>query len=218
MNNIIYDEEIITPKDNAWKYYYNLIVKLDKKDCVKFSLFCAKTVNPNTKESNHCIILVEKWLLDEKSVNRQELLNATNVINIANAAIYFVNIVDTDVWTAYATSNTAFYAISSVSASYATSAVAYATNAVWYAININSIIKINNINKYLQILLRETKQFQNNKILEQISKGDVDKLELVDWNMITDIMQEDYNIVHEFEYCDIFSRRCLIELLRKEYP
>ena len=96
-------------------------------------------------------------------------------------------------------------------------AASYAASAVANVIHINSIVKISNINKYLQVLLRKTKQFQNNKILEQISKTDVDKLELVDWNMITDIMQEEYNIIHEFEYEDIFSRRCLIELLRREY-
>ena len=60
-------------------------------------------------------------------------------------------------------------------------------------------------------------KFDNNKIIEEIVKTDVDKLELVDWNMITDIMAEEFNVKHEFSYNDIFSRRCLIELLRREY-
>ncbi len=224
MNSIIYNEKIITPEYNIWGYYKNVTRKLDKRDCIKFALFCAKSVNPNTKETNLCIRLVEKCLVDEKSVTRQELKiaaasaasTAYNAVNDADAAAW-----SAAAWSAAAAASAAVYAtyyhadINDIVDIHAAdiNIVYYASSAAYAVANIS----INKINKYLQILLRKTKQFGNNKILEQISKTDVDKLELVDWNMITDIMLEEYNIIHEFEYEDIFSRRCLIELLRREY-
>ena len=39
MNSIIYDEEIITPKNYMWNYYDDFTNKLEQRDCVKFALF-----------------------------------------------------------------------------------------------------------------------------------------------------------------------------------
>ncbi len=219
MNNIIYDDEIITPKNDRHTYYNNFIKRLEQKDCVKFALFCAKSVNPNTKESNLCISLAEKCLVDEKSINIEELrLSAFTAAGNAG----YTDAVCAAVSAVYSAANAIAYTVSTTlttASTYSTavSAAYYAAYSAYYAYYAAYISDTAKMNKYLQILLRKTKQFKNNKILEQISKTDVDKLELVDWNMITDIIQEEYNIVHEFEYCDIFSRRCLIELLRREY-
>jgi hypothetical protein len=152
-------------------------------------------------------------LLDPNSITQQELLNT------ANAAAYD---------TAYDTANTA-YAAAYAAAFYAAFYAAYAAYTASYA-TVNCLyycLKIENINmnlphQYLQILLRSTKQFniQNyySKTIEQIAKQDIDKLELVDWNMLLDISNEYYNIdLQEFNYDNIFSRRNLIEIIRREY-
>ncbi len=165
MNNIIYDEEIITPNNNKYYYYYNFTKKLDKKDCVKFALFCAKSVNPNTKETNQCIALTEKWLVDEKSVSKEELNNASSADSAAYAA--YAAAASTVFWTTTMNNHN--------------------------TIDINLYLKIllRTIKQYNTI--KHNNQYYE-FILKQIINEDIDKITDADYNMLIDLSQEYYNI------------------------
>jgi hypothetical protein len=219
MNKIIYDIELLPKQQNeiTCDYYYKYTKQIkNKRDKIKLSLYCAKYCfdynDEKTKPySQKCIDLVERYLIDPNSVTQQDLLDAANASSYAasNAAWSASN-------ASYASSNAAAW-----SAAYAAYNVYYSADCLYYCSQIQNI-NMNLPHQYLQKLLRSIKQFNTENYysnhIKEIVKQDIDKLELVDYNMLLDISNEHYNIdLSEFNYDNIFSRRNLIEMIRREY-
>ena len=90
---LIHDKFYCEGNDNYYKFR-DITMKLSKRQCVEFALYCAKDVfhlveDQDKERAKCCINLVEKWLIDENSVTTKEIDKATN------EASYYCNVVYT---------------------------------------------------------------------------------------------------------------------------
>jgi hypothetical protein len=131
----------------------------DKRDIVKFALYCAKDCfkfndNVTRNTATNCINLIKKWLKNPESVTSNDLLTAANVAygttNTADAAYYAVYAVARAAHAAaYAADNTASAAVNAYhTTTRAEFAASSATASFYYANNLDESIRQQKENEY----------------------------------------------------------------------